>query len=233
MSASDEGGSMETSTTRRAPIGAILLLIGGALAATGSFLTWADVRVGDVSASAKGVDGSDGYITLVLGVVAILAGFVALRAPKRAIAVVGIIAGVVIMGVGIYDATTAEDSVLDSVAEDVAPSLGAPVDQVRNVLQQQADSGQLDVSLQIGLYAVIAGGALALVGGVIAAATAKRQDATDAAMPAAAGPPMTTSTTSTVATTPSAGAWPSGSPAAEPTPPAAAPPPPPPAAPPE
>jgi hypothetical protein len=223
---------METSTTRRAPIGAILLLIGGALAAIGSFLTWADVRVGDVSASAKGVDGSDGYITLVLGVVAILAGIVALRAPKRAIAVVGIIAGVVIMGVGIYDATTAEDSVLDSVAEDVAPSLGAPVDQVRNVLQQQADSGQLNVSLQVGLYAVIAGGALALVGGVIAAATAKREEATDAAMPGA-DPPMTTSTTSTVATTPSAGAWPSSSPVAEPPPPTAAPPPPPPAAPPE
>jgi hypothetical protein len=225
---------METTTTRRAPIGAILLLLGGALAAIGSFLTWADVRVGDVSASAKGVDGSDGYITLVLGLIAILAGILALRAPKRGIAVLGIVAGLVIMGVGIYDATTAEDSVLDSVAEDVAPTLGAPVDQVRNVLQQQADSGQLDVSLQLGLYAVIGGGALALIGGVIAMATSRKDEAADDAMATAAGSPMTGSTpTSTAPVAPVAGAWPSTAPATEPPPPAAAPPPPPPAAPPE
>jgi hypothetical protein len=134
------------------------------------------------------------------------------------------------MGVGIYDATTAEDSVLDSVAEDVAPTLGAPVDQVRNVLQQQADSGQLDVSLQLGLYAVIAGGALALIGGVIAMATSKKDETSEVAMPAPAGSPISAATpTSTLPATPGTGAWPSSAPASEPPPPTSAPPPPPPA----
>ena len=214
---------MQTATTRRAPIGAILLLIGGALGTIGSFLTWAEVRVGDVTASAKGVDGSDGYITVLAGLVAIFAGVVALRTPKRALAVIGIVAGAILIGVGIYDATTAEDNVLDSVAEELSPSFG-PVDQVREVLQQQADSGQLDISIAIGLYAVIAGGALALVGGVLEVA-GKREEPAAAPMPGT-GPPMTPTTPA-----PSAGAWPSNAPATDPPPtgsPPAAPPPPPP-----
>ena len=210
---------METATRRRAPIGAVLLLIGGALGAIGSFLTWADVRVADVSASAKGVDGSDGYITIVAGLIAIVAGIAALRAPKRAIAVLGIVAGLVLMGVGIYDAATAEDNVLDSVAEEIAPTLGTPVEQVRDILQQQADSGQLDISIAIGLYAVIAGGALALIGGVIAAVAPKRAEVASP-MPATDGPPRTAAATGEAA-------WPASPPSTT-GPPSASPPPPPP-----
>lgn len=165
---------METTTARRSPIGAILMLVGGALAAIGSFLTWANVRVSDVSASAKGTDGSDGYITLVGGVILIAVGLATLRAGRRGLAILAIIAGLLTAGVGIYDAVTAEDSVLDAVAEQVAPQVGASVEQVRAVLQQEADAGSLDIKLQLGLYLVIAGGALGLVGGVIAVATAKR-----------------------------------------------------------
>ena len=51
---------MQTATPRRTPIGAILMILGGVIAAVGSFMTWANVTVSDVSASAKGTDGSDG-----------------------------------------------------------------------------------------------------------------------------------------------------------------------------
>jgi hypothetical protein len=158
---------MQTATPRRAPIGAILMILGGVIAAVGSFMTWANVTVSDVSASAKGTDGSDGYITLVAGIVLVLLGAVALRAGKRPLAILAILAGGIAAGVGIYDAATAEDSVLDAVAEQVAPQVGASVPAVREILQQSADNGDLDIQIQIGLYLVIAGGALGLLGGVI------------------------------------------------------------------
>lgn len=216
---------MRTETSRRPPIGGVLLLIGGALSAIGSFLTWADVTVADVTASAKGVDGSDGYLTLIGGIVLIGTGIAALRSPRRVVAIVGIVAGLVVTGVGIYDAVTAEDSVLDAVAEDIAPTLGASVAEVRDVLQGSADAGDLEVTLQVGLFLVIGGGVLGAVGGVIAAATAKRDALARApSMPATAASP----TMGDPAWTPTAERPNEDLPDEDRAPPSAAPPPPPP-----
>jgi hypothetical protein len=153
------------STTR--PIGAILAIVGGALLAVGSFLSWASVSGGGTSVSAKGIDGSDGYITLIAGLVALGAGAAMMRQTRRALAVLVLLAGLVGGAVGLYDALTAKDSVLDSAAEELAPTLGASVDQVRALLDQAIDSGELSISISIGLYIVIAGGLVALVGGVM------------------------------------------------------------------
>ena len=63
-----------TESVTPTPVAGILGGVGGALLALGSFLTWAEVTGGGTSVTAKGVDGSDGYITLVAGLVAIVAG---------------------------------------------------------------------------------------------------------------------------------------------------------------
>ena len=165
---------MQTEAKRPAPVAPILMIVGGALAAIGSFMAWANVTVSDVSATAEGTDGSDGYITLIAGILLVIVGVVSFRGGRRALAVLAILAGLIAGGVGVYDAVTAEDSVLDAVAEQVAPQVGATVDAVRAVLQQSADAGDLDIKLQVGLYLVIAGGALGLIGGLIGVATAKR-----------------------------------------------------------
>jgi hypothetical protein len=157
----------ETETTRKTSVGAILAIAGGGLLAIGSFLAWAEVSGGGTSVAAKGIDGSDGYITLGAGVVALLVGILLLRQAKRALAVLAIVAGLIGGGVAIYDALTAKDSVLDSAAEELAPTLGASPDQVRVLLDEAIDAGQLSISLAIGIYVVIAGGALALVGGIL------------------------------------------------------------------
>ena len=202
---------METATSRRSPLGGVLMIVGGALGAVGSFLTWADVQVADVSASAKGIDGSDGYITVVGGLLLVVAGILAMRTTGRRVAVFGIMAGLLVAGVGIYDAVTAEDSVLDATAEEVAPQVGVPVEQVRTILQQSADSGELDISLQLGLFLVIGGGVIGTIGGVIATATANRDAmAAEPTMPGAAPGTVTTpgtmgtarGTTETTATPP-------------------------------
>jgi hypothetical protein len=158
---------MQSSATRGAPVGAIIAIAGGGLLAIGSFLSWAEVSGGGVSVTAKGIDGSDGYVTLIAGLVAIAAGAAALRAGRRALGVIAIVAGLAGGGFGLYDALTAEDSVLDAAAEEIAPQFGVGADEVRALLDEAIDAGQLDISISIGLFIVIAGGALAIVGGAL------------------------------------------------------------------
>jgi len=156
-----------TEGSTRAPVGAILAIVGGALLAVGSFLAWAEVSGGGTSVTAKGVDGSDGYITLAAGAVALLVGIAMTRQARRMLAVLVILAGIVGGGIGLYDALTAKDSVLDAAAEELAPTFGASAEEVRVALDQAIDAGQLSVSISIGLYVVIAGGVVALIGGIL------------------------------------------------------------------
>lgn len=157
----------DTAGSTRAPIGAILAIAGGALLAIGSFLSWAQVSGGGTSVSAKGIDGSDGYITLVAGIIALGAGVAMMKQTKRVLAVLVLLAGLIGGAVGLYDALTAKDSVLDAAAEEIAPGLGASAEEVRTLLDQAIDSGELSISISIGLYIVIGGGILALVGGIM------------------------------------------------------------------
>jgi hypothetical protein len=89
------------------------------------------------------------------------------RGTRRVLAVLVILAGIVGGGIGLYDALTAKDSVLDAAAEELAPAFGVSAQQVRTVLDQAIDAGQLSVSISIGLYVVIGGGVVALVGGIL------------------------------------------------------------------
>jgi hypothetical protein len=162
------GGPMDqTENVTHTPVAGILGVVGGALLALGSFLDWAEVSGGGRSVTANGVDGSDGYITLVAGIVAVVAGIVMAKGTRRALAVLVILAGIVGGGIGMYDALTAKDSVLDAAAEELAPTFEATAQQVRTVLDQAIDAGQLSVSISIGLYVVIAGGVVALAGGIL------------------------------------------------------------------
>jgi hypothetical protein len=156
-----------TDSDTSTPVAGILGLVGGALIALGSFLAWAEVSGGGTSVTAKGVDGSDGYITLVAGIVAVVAGVVIARGTGRVLAVAMILAGIVGGGIGLYDALTAKDNVLDAAAEELAPTFGVSAQQVRTVLDQAIDAGQLSVSISIGLYVVIGGGVVALAGGIL------------------------------------------------------------------
>jgi hypothetical protein len=83
------------------------------------------------------------------------------------LAVAMILAGIVGGGIGLYDALTAKDNVLDAAAEELAPTFGVSAQQVRTVLDQAIDAGQLSVSISIGLYVVIGGGVVALAGGIL------------------------------------------------------------------
>jgi hypothetical protein len=173
----------ESTAGRPAPIAAILAIVGGVLLAIGSFLAWAEVGGGGTSVTAKGVDGSDGYITLATGVIVLIAGLMIFRgAGKRVLAIIALVAALIGGAVGLYDALTAKDRVLDDAAEELAGQYGGTTAEVRALLDQAIDAGELSISISFGLYMVILGGALGIVGGVLA----MRGAAAAPAMPAAA-----------------------------------------------
>jgi hypothetical protein len=151
-----------------APIAGILALVGGAVMAVASFLSWAEVSGGGTNVSATGTDGSDGWITLAAGVVVFIAGILLLRGSgRRAVAILALVFGLIGGGIGLYDALTAKDRVLDDAAEELASSTGSTTAQVRALLDAAIDAGEITLSISVGLYLVIAGGALGVVGGVL------------------------------------------------------------------
>jgi hypothetical protein len=154
----------EAPATARTPIGAILAIAGGALLVIGSFLSWAEISGGGQSQSVTGIDATDGWVTLVAGLVAIAAGIAALRQARRSFALAAGIAGGFGLGFGLFDAVTMKDGALDSVAEETAAASGVSFQELRTLLDVLIDSGQLAISIGIGLYVVIVGGALAIVG---------------------------------------------------------------------
>lgn len=158
------------STRGSSPLAAILAIAGGGLLAIGSFLTWAEVTGGGTTETASGMDGSDGWITLAAGAVVLAAGIVFTRGPgRRGIAVAAVAAALIGGGLGLYDALTARDRVLGDVAETLSGELGATVQEVRSLLDAAVDAGELGISLGVGLFMVIAGGALGLAGGAMRA----------------------------------------------------------------
>ena len=212
----------DTASTGRTPVGAILAIAGGALLAIGSFLAWAEVSGGGTSVTAKGIDGSDGYITIGAGIVAVLVGILLLRRAQRALAILAILAilaGLVGGGVAVYDALTAKDSVLDAAAEELAPTVGATPEQVRVLLDQAIDSGEISISLSIGIYVVIAGGVLALVGGVLSLRGAPKEERAEAGSGwSAPAPSVTDEPPAAPAASPVFEAPPSAPPSAPPAP---------------
>ena len=84
----------------------------------------------------------DGWITLVAGAIALVVGLGMMRGVgKRAVGVLAIVAGLVGGGVGVLDALTAKDSVLDSAAEELAREFGGSVEEMRALLDAAIDAG--------------------------------------------------------------------------------------------
>ena len=184
----------ESTAGRSTPIAAILAIAGGALLAIGSFLAWAEVSGSGTSVTASGTDGTDGWITFASGLVVLAVGAILLRGSgRRALAIVAIVAALIGGGVGLYDALTAKDRVLDDAAEELAGSFGGTAEEVRALLDQAIDAGEIGISISLGLYIVIAGGALGIVGGVMAMRGAGAAPAVPAmsSIPAAAPPAPT------------------------------------------
>jgi hypothetical protein len=144
----------------RTTLAATLALAGGVAAGVGSFLAWAEISAGPFAEQARGIDGWEGKVTLIAGIV--MAGGavrVFLQRPRAAsgLAVRGVLGGVVALGIAVYTAATARDQLLDAAETQLS----------RGQAELALDSGLLELSLAFGLFVVIAGGIQGILGGLL------------------------------------------------------------------
>ena len=165
--------------------GFLLTVVGGALIAFGSVSTWAAASLGGTTAGAiptKGIDVWQGKITLALGA-AILVGIVALRfvmPERRRIVATGIlVAAAIALAIALWCAfaldSVVHDASVDQLVRKVADVLGRSTAEARALVDQALARVGVDVKPQVGLWLVVAGGALAVAGGSVDLAWVRRK----------------------------------------------------------
>ena len=166
--------------------GFLLTVLGGATIAFGSLVDWAAISLGNSTVNAvptKGVDVWQGKATLLLGV-AILAAILALRVvriERRKMTAIGILAlALVATAIAVWSAAS-----IRSVAGDVglaaltkaAEQAGVPAAVAQRLVTQLLDRFGIELQAQAGLWMVIGGGVLTMVGGVLDLSWVRRADA--------------------------------------------------------
>ncbi len=175
--------------------------LGGLLVGLGSLLAWASIDIPGPAGNAAsttilGFDTAEGKIALLLGLV-LLVGGVAMRAISakglaRVIAWIVTISGLLATAIGVLDVVR-KDSVFNQGAEKLAREIaavsGLPVSDLLTRIQRLEV-----VSLKFGIYLVIAGGVIGLIGGLLGLAWVSRQDRTphvaDTPLPSEASTPL-------------------------------------------
>jgi hypothetical protein len=160
----------------------IVGVVGGIALAIGSFLNWATVSVNfDKIATALGIDpaqipagvreqgtvsvtgwkSGDGKWTLVAGVVvAVAAALLTMASSRQVVGIVMLVGGAVGGGLALYDATIQKNNAIDNAAA-----------QFTNIGLPGTIRDYFSVSLGIGIWLCIAGGAIAIVAGIMAMAS--------------------------------------------------------------
>jgi hypothetical protein len=158
-------------------LGFLFTAVGGVLIAWGAISDWATIvflGAGFRDSATPGVDVVEGQVALALGVF-MLVSIVALRlatgtAARRSVALAICVAAAASLAIGVVDLVRAEerfgDYAVEEIAADVARQQRVPIAEARRAVQAVVnDDGSIDVGP--GLWLVIAGGALGLVGGLL------------------------------------------------------------------
>ena len=182
-----QGKSSSSSTV------AMLGVAGGAVVVIGSFLTWAKVSLdlakfaqllnvpestlaGAIANTSRSVKGTevDGKITLVLGILAIVGAVLVMRAVGSRItgSVLAIVGGAGASLDAIYNIVSKDRQINDALSK-----AGPALSQIG--ISADAFKGVFSVTWGIGIYSVIVGGVLAVIGGVML----MRSQPTPVAMP--------------------------------------------------
>ncbi|MEX0753810.1 MAG: hypothetical protein WD206_00740 [Actinomycetota bacterium] len=160
--------------------GFLVTILGGTLLGVGAILSWASVEIGSVGGAfpaepVPGIDVLAGKIALGAAILALL-GIPAMRqalthrgrrAWAIAIIILGLVGGGLALWSGLAPDTRLDDGVnqaLEDAAQPIADQTGLPVDQVVERLQEVAVT---TVTVEPGLWLTVAGGALAVAGGVL------------------------------------------------------------------
>jgi hypothetical protein len=161
--------------SRRRPIvPAMLAVIGGAAIVAGSLLTWLNVP-GGVSVGAVAVTGTPrgtellfGKVVLGTGIAVVVFGLLllAIHRIRRLLGLLVVVGGILAVATGAYVAFTPTDRYVDFAAAEAAPN--GQLSEVTASLTRLFEASNLQADPEIGLYAVMGGGLLAAIGGLVA-----------------------------------------------------------------
>jgi hypothetical protein len=147
--------------------GFLLTVIGGALVAFGSIGNWAAITLSGGTVNVvptKGIDVWQGKVTLILGVVLVIA-ILALRfvRPERrnAMAIGITVAGLAALALGLWVLFALTSVMRDPGVDELAKVYGR-----QQVLDAMSKEG-IAVKAQVGLWMTVAGGVLATAGGFV------------------------------------------------------------------
>lgn len=152
-------------------VSAILLLCAGVAAIAASLQPWITLSANGLKEvadqSRRGFAGWEGKATVILGVVCIAVSLMSLVRKDAGPLKVGVVAGLGIAAVGLYTVLTATSQFSSTLvaAREVA---GMREEAARGLVTGWFESGALKVSSETGLYAAIAVGVIALLGGLLA-----------------------------------------------------------------
>ncbi|MCJ7832126.1 MAG: Trp biosynthesis-associated membrane protein [Actinobacteria bacterium] len=161
---------------KRTSSGVVAILVGGALVAVGSLLTWSKVAVampgvGKESYTFTGMDLNSGTVTLALGALLVAVSLASLILKRSAglemgLALVGLAAGGFAATWGVLFFTDINGRSADAVAQATFPDASGAVElssAAREILMNASD-----VVSGWGLYLAILGGIIAFIGGLLA-----------------------------------------------------------------
>lgn len=157
--------------------GFLLTVLGGALITFGSIGDWATVTLGDSTLNAvptKGIDLWQGKAAAILGLV-IVVGILALRfvrPERRRTTAFGIIACAIVgLGLAVWClaavGSVVADAGVDALVKTVVEQFGVSKEEARRQVQQVMKTAGIEVRAQVGLWTSVAGGALAVAGGLV------------------------------------------------------------------
>ncbi len=156
--------------------GFLLTVIGGALIAFGSIGSWAAITLGGGTVNVvptKGIDVWQGKVTLILGVLIVMA-ILALRfvRPERrnAMAIAIIVAGLAALALGLWALLALKSVVQDTGVDALVKllvGLGVSATKAREQVLQTMSREGIAVKAQAGLWMSAAGGVLATAGGFV------------------------------------------------------------------
>jgi hypothetical protein len=158
-------------------LGFLFTAVGGLLIALGAISDWATVVLlgGKFEHSATpGIDVAEGKVALGFGVLLLIV-IVSMRLARtttvrRALALIILIGSVGALAIGIIDVVGAESRfggyAVDDIASAVAKQENIPVAEARQRAQDLIDA-QGSIDLGIGLWLVVAGGAIGTIGGLL------------------------------------------------------------------
>jgi hypothetical protein len=156
----------------RSPAG--LMIIGGVLAIASAFLLWFEVETGGDGSGDRSYNGSDlmgtlGAGLIVLGIVLTIVGAMHWRkgVKGRGLAILATVVALFVLLTGVIGVAQPALALGSFGGDEVADDFGiADADEVVDALQEAEDVDTINIKPGLGPLAALAGGVLALLGGI-------------------------------------------------------------------